>query len=100
MNAEDFSGVAADGQLVSGSVAQKEFLQSWIAEENPKWRVWWVIANDGENSDGVMEEWLATGNLVTTIGADGTEKVSYETIDVLLEAGKVKTLNVASQQIP
>ena len=47
-----------------------------------------------------MEEWLATGNLVTTTGADGEERKAYETIDVLLEDGQIKLLNVASQTMP
>ena len=59
-----------------------------------------MIANDGENADGVMEEWLAPGNVVTISGPDGAEHSAYETIDVLLENGKVKMLNVASQTMP
>jgi hypothetical protein len=62
--------------------------------------VWWVIANDGQNSEGVMEEWLATGNVVTTEGPDGEPLKTYETVDVLLEGGKIKLLNVAAQTMP
>jgi hypothetical protein len=47
-----------------------------------------------------MEEWLATGTLVTTTNPDGATVTAYETIDVLLENGKVRLLNVASQQMP
>ena len=75
-------------------------MQNWVASDNPRWQVGWIIANDGENKDGVMEEWLATGNLVTTTGADGEERKAYETIDVLLEDGQIKLLNVASQILP
>ena len=87
-----------DGQ--AHIAAHTAFLQDWIAAENPRWEVWWAIANDGANADGAMEEWLATGNIVTTTGADGTESRAYETIDVLLEGGKIKALNVASQTMP
>lgn len=100
MNAEGFRGIAATGEVVEGSAAHTTFLQNWVASDNPRWQVWWVIANDGENKDGVMEEWLATGNLVTTTGADGEERKAYETIDVLLEDGQIKLLNVASQTMP
>lgn len=100
MNAEGFRGVAAHGEVVEGSDAHRAFLQNWVAAENPQWRVAWVIANDGENSDGVMEEWLATGNVVTTPGSDGKPVKTYEAIDVLLEDGKIKLLNVASQTMP
>ena len=100
MNTEDFRGIAPHGEVVEGNVAHAAFLQNWVATENPRWQVWWVIANDGENADGVMEEWLATGNVVTTTGPDGADRRAYETIDVLLENGKVKMLNVASQTMP
>jgi len=100
MNAEDFRGLTAQGEVVEGSAAQTAFLQNWVAAEEPKWQVWWVIANDGLNAEGVMEEWLATGTVVTNTSADGTQTKSYETIDVLLEDGKIKLLNVASQRMP
>ena len=100
MNTEDFRGIAPHGEVVEGNAAHAAFLQNWVATENPRWQVWWVIANDGENADGVMEEWLATGNVVTTTGPDGADRRAYETIDVLLENGKVKMLNVASQTMP
>ncbi len=100
MNTADFRGIAAHGEVVDGSEAHTAFLQNWVASEKPQWRVSWVIANDGENSDGVMEEWLATGNVVTTTTLDGEVRNAYETIDVLLEDGKIKLLNVASQVMP
>jgi hypothetical protein len=37
---------------------------------------------------------------VTTTNPDGTTVTAYETIDVFLENGKVRLLNVASQQMP
>ena len=100
MNAEDFKGVTAGGEVVRGSEAQAAFLQDWVATENPQWAVWWVIPNDGENEEGGIEEWLATGNIITAIGPDGTERKAYEAIDVLIEDGKIRLLNVASQTMP
>ncbi len=100
MNAPNFKGVAAHGEVIRGSEAHSAFLKTWIETQQTTWKIGWVIANDGENEDGEMEEWLATGTLVTTTNPDGTEVTSYETIDVLLENGKVRLLNVASQQMP
>jgi len=74
-----------------------ESLSDHVTIENSQWAVWWVIPNDGENEEGDIEEWLATGNIVTATGPDGTERKAYETIDVLIEGGKIRLLNVASQ---
>ena len=100
MNAENFKGITPDGQVVSGSDQQAAFLRNWIETEDPQWAVWWVIPNDGENEDGVIEEWLATGNIVSSTGPDGAQREAYETIDVLIEEGKIRLLNVASQTMP
>ena len=100
MNAADFKGITAGGEVVSGSEAQAAFLRNWVATENPQWAVWWVIPNDSENEEGGMEEWLATGNVITATGPDGTERKTYETVDVLIEDGKIRLLNVASQTMP
>lgn len=59
-----------------------------------------MIPNDGENEEGGVEEWLATGNVVTSAGPAGTERKTYETIDVLVKGGKIRLLNVASQTMP
>ena len=100
MNAPSFKGVAAHGEVIEGSEAHSAFLKRWVETQRTTWKVWWAIANDGENEEGEMEEWLATGTLVTTTNPDGTTVTAYETIDVLLENGKVRLLNVASQQMP
>ena len=100
MNAPNFKGVAPDGEVIRGSEAHAAFLKAWIETHQTTWKVWWAIANDGENEEGEMEEWLATGTLVTTTNPDGTTVTAYETIDVFLEKGKVRLLNVASQQMP
>lgn len=100
MNADDFKGIAPTGEVVRGSAAQTEFLQNWIAAEDPQWHLWRVIANQGENAEGKMEQWLATGNIVTATGQDGVEKKAYETVDVLIEDGKIRLLNVAAQAMP
>ena len=97
MNAEEFKVITPSGEVVRGSEAQATFLRNWIAAEDPQWTVWWVLPNDGENEQGVTEEWLASGNIVKSVGPDGTESKVYETVDVLIEDGKIRLLNVASQ---
>ena len=96
MNAEGFRGIATLKSVVEGSAAHTTFLQNWVADDNLALAGLVGDYNDGENKDGVMEEWLATGNLVTMTGADG-ERKAYETVDVLLEDGQIKLLNVAVQ---
>jgi hypothetical protein len=58
--------------VIRGSEAHSAFLKTWIETQQTTWKVWWAIANDGENEEGEMEEWLATGTLVTTTNPDGT----------------------------
>lgn len=74
-----------------------ESLSDHVTIENSQWAVWGVIPDDGENEEGNIEEWLATGNIVTATGPDDTERKAYETIDVLIKGGKIRLLNVASQ---
>jgi hypothetical protein len=38
--------------------------------------------------------------VITATGPDGAERKAYETIDVLIEGGKIRLLNVASQTMP
>ena len=38
--------------------------------------------------------------VITATGPDGTARKAYETIDVLIEDGKIRLLNVASQTMP
>ena len=73
MNTDDFKGIAPRVKSWRAQ-AHTAFLQKWIAAESPQWKVWWVIANDGENAEGKMEQWLATGNVVTATDPDGADK--------------------------
>jgi len=100
MNAENFEGIVPTGERIIGSEAQAEFLKAWIAESNPVWRVMYVVANDGENTEGKMEEWLSTGQMISSTDADGNQTAEYHSIDVKLEGGKVRQVYVAAMQVP
>ena len=100
MNADGFNGQVPTGEIVSSSESQRKFLERWIEESNPTWQVIWIIANDGENPTGVMEEWLATGQMVTSTDAEGKEISEYHSIDVKLEAGKIAQVFVAAMSEP
>jgi hypothetical protein len=100
MNAEDFEAIVPTGERVIGSAAQAEFLKAWIAESNPVWRVMYVVANDGENTEGQIEEWLSTGQIISSTDAEGNPVAEYHSIDVKLEAGKIKQVYVAAMRLP
>ena len=98
MNAEDFSVVMANGQTVVGSKAQRETLEGWIQESNTTWEIQWIIPNDVENADGRMEEWLATGQMLTMTDSDGNTSMECHLVDVKLDEGKIALGYVASME--
>ncbi|MEK9920764.1 MAG: hypothetical protein VW806_06200 [Halieaceae bacterium] len=100
MNADDFSAIVPTGERVTGSEGQAEFLKAWIAESNPVWKVMYVVANDGENTEGEMEEWLSTGQMITSTDAEGNQTAEYHSIDVKLASGKVQQVYVAAMRVP
>ena len=98
MNAEDFSVVMANGQTVVGSKAQRETLEGWIRESNTTWEIQWIIPNNAENDDGEMEEWLATGQMLTMTDSEGNTSMEYHLVDVKLDEGKIALGYVASME--
>ena len=98
MNAEDFRVVMANGQTVVGSKAQRETLEGWIQESNTTWEIQWIIPNNAENDDGEMEEWLATGQMLTMTDSEGNTSMEYHLVDVRLEEGKIVLGYVASME--
>ena len=100
MNAEDFEAIVPTGERIIRSAAQAEFLKAWIAESNPVWRVMNVVANDGENAEWKIEEWLSTGQMISSTDAGGNPMAEYHSIDVKPEAGRIKQVYVAAMQVP
>jgi len=98
MNAEDFRVVMANGETVVGSKAQRETLEGWIQESNTTWEIQWIIPNNAENDDGEMEEWLATGQMLTMTDNEGNTSMEYHLVDVKLDEGKIAVGYVAAME--
>ena len=94
INAADWEGYTADGSVVKGSEAHIEILDNWFKSANPKWKVKWMIANAAKNKEGVIEQWLTTGNDYSDVDADGNEIFEHNVHDILFVNGKIKKINV------
>ena len=73
-------------------------MKGWIAEANTTWQIFWMIPNDGVNADGVMEEWLSTGNMLTMTDADGNLSREFHQVDMKMKNGKLSTGYVSSME--
>lgn len=96
INAEDWEGYTADGSVVKGNAAHIEILDNWFnnANANPKWEVKWMIANAAKNKEGIIEQWLTTGNEYTDVDENGNEIFEHNVHDILFKDGKIKKINV------
>lgn len=97
INAEDWEGYTAQGSVLKGTEAHIEALDNWFKTASPKWEVKWMIANAAKNKDGVIEQWLTTGNDFTDIDADGNPIFEHNVHDILFVEGKIKKINVYSR---
>ena len=98
LNSDDFNVYLPDGQRIIGSAAHRELLEGWIAHANTTWEVLWIIPNDAVNADGVMEEWLVTGNMLTMTDADGNISLEYHQVEMKIKDGKLSTGYVVSME--
>ena len=72
INSEDWVGYPPNGNVIRGNEAHIKFLDEWFkSPANPRWTVKWMIANKGEDDEGVMQEFLTTGNDITFIDEEG-----------------------------
>tara|TARA_A200000113_G_C8740931_1_gene314753 strand:- start:41 stop:610 length:570 start_codon:yes stop_codon:yes gene_type:complete len=94
INAVDWEGYTADGSVVKGNSSHIEILDNWFKTSSPKWEVKWMIANAAKNKDGVIEQWLTTGNDYTDVDADGNPIFEHNVHDILFVDGKIKKINV------
>tara|TARA_B110000438_G_C15658446_1_gene582776 strand:+ start:308 stop:859 length:552 start_codon:yes stop_codon:yes gene_type:complete len=94
INAEDWEGYTADGSVVKGNEAHIEILDNWFKNANPKWEVKWMIANAAKNKDGIIEQWLTTGNDYTDVDENGNEIFEHNVHDIMFKDGKIKRINV------
>ena len=101
INASDWTGYPASGEVIKGSAAHIEFLRDWFnSSENPTWEISWMIANSGQNDEGVMENWLTTGNERTFLDPNGKTAIEHEVIDVQFVEGQIKRVYVYSRPDP
>ena len=101
INADDWVGYPPNGNVIRGNEAHIEFLDEWFnSSANPKWTVKWMIANKGEDVEGVMQEFLTTGNDITFSDEEGNEVVENHIHDIMFEEGKIKTIFVYSKPAP
>lgn len=98
MNSDDFNVSLPNGERVVGSAAHRELLEGWIAGANTTWKIWWMIPNDAVNADGVMEEWLSTGNMLTMTDADGNVSREFHQVDIKITDGKLSSGYVSSME--
>ena len=97
INAVDWEGYTADGSVVKGSDTHIEILDNWFKTANPKWEIKWMIANAAENEDGVVVQWLTTGNDYTDTDENGNEIFEHNVHDIQFVDGKIKRINVYSR---
>lgn len=100
INADDWEGYTADGSVLKGTDAHIETLDNWFKTASPKWEVKWMIANAAKNKDGVIEQWLTTGNDYTDVDPDGNPIFEYNVHDILFVDGKIKKINVYKRAQP
>ena len=97
INADDWEGYTADGSVVKGNEAHIEILDNWFKTASPKWEIKWMIANAAENEEGVIVQWLTTGNDYTDVDENGNEIFEHNVHDVQFLNGKIKRINVYSR---
>ena len=97
INADDQEGYTADGSVVKGNEAHIEILDNWFKTASPKWEIKWMIANAAENEEGVIVQWLTTGNDYTDVDENGNEIFEHNVHDVQFVDGKIKRINVYSR---
>ena len=97
INADDWEGYTADGSVVKGNEAHIEILDNWFKTASPKWEIKWMIANAAENEEGVIVQWLTTGNDYTDVDENGNEIFEHNVHDVQFVDGKIKRINVYSR---
>ena len=101
VNVDDWEGYLPDGRVIKGNTTHIAFLKDWFSSsENPKWKVMWMIANDGDTNGGATETWLTTGNDITFIDADGNQVTEHHVHDIQFVGSKIKQINVYSRLSP
>ncbi|MDP6921795.1 MAG: nuclear transport factor 2 family protein, partial [Lutibacter sp.] len=98
INADDWKGYTADGSQLKGNKAHIEVLDNWFKTANPRWEIKWMIANAAENEDGVLTQWLTTGNDYFDTDQNGNEIFQHNIHDIKFVDGKIKEIYVYSRE--
>ena len=53
-----------------------------------------MIANAAKNKEGIIKQWLTTGNEYTDVDENGDEIFEHNVHDILFKNGKIKKINV------
>ena len=82
--------------VFEGSDAHIEFLTTWFAETNPKWKTSYLIENEFTNKKGELRQWVTSGHGVTlTVGGD--EVKLSQVHDALIVDGKIQMFYITER---
>lgn len=98
-NAEGFKAWGPRGEFIDGSDAHIEFLSNWFAQNNPKWKSKYFIANEFTDKDGKLQQWVTSGHYVT-LTVDEKEITVNQVHDALIADGKVQRFYVYERAEP
>lgn len=93
MNADEFKAYGPRGEFIEGSEAHGEFLAAWFSENNPKWSPKYYIANEVEDSEGNLMQWVTSGHDLT-LEVDSTNVKVVQVHDALIKDGKIQKFYV------
>jgi hypothetical protein len=82
--------------LNAGADAHIEFLTSWFADANPKWKTSYLIENEFTNTKGELRQWVTSGHGVT-LTVEGEEVKLGQVHDALIVDGKIQMFYVTER---
>ena len=94
--AEGFKVYGPTGQIIEGSEAHIEFLTTWFASTNPKWKTSYLIENELTNAKGELRQWVTSGHSVT-LTVEGEEVKLGQVHDALIKDGKIQMFYVTER---
>ena len=93
---EGFKVYGPTGQVIDGADAHIEFLTSWFADANPKWKTSYLIENEFTNTKGELRQWVTSGHGVT-LTVEGEEVKLGQVHDALIVDGKIQMFYVTER---
>ncbi len=88
MNAEGFKAYGPRGEFIDGSQAHAEFLLAWFKDNDPKWSPKYYIANEVEDNEGNLMQWVTSGHDLTLV-VDSTDVKVVQVHDALIKNGEI-----------